>query len=142
MRRTAAHLTQRIDQQRRHQSHLRSTYEQRAVDGGTREEAEAHALQSAQLAIEANLLELVALRASVQHAASYHGKLLTPHGSGSILLRLSHNLFHRQTSSCCCCSTSHGQSSLCVALIFALTYNDMAILQLCIVRRESSCSRQ
>lgn len=74
MRRTAAQLTEGIEMQRRHQSHLRSAYEQRVVEGGTREEAEAHALQGAQLAMEAHLSELIALRASVQHVGSYHGK--------------------------------------------------------------------
>ena len=74
MRCTAVQLTEGINMQRRHQSHLRSAHQQRAVEAVTREEAAAHALQGALLDVEGSITELGALKASAQHVAATCGK--------------------------------------------------------------------
>lgn len=67
-------LTERIGRRRRHLQNLQAKHAQMAMEGATRAQAEAHALQGAHLALHASLVELDARKKSSQMYAFVHGK--------------------------------------------------------------------
>lgn len=65
-------LTERIGRRRHYLRKLQAKHAQMAMEGATRAQAEAHALQGALLALQASLAELDARKKSSQlHAAVY-----------------------------------------------------------------------
>lgn len=67
-------LTERISKWRRYLRNLQAKHARMAMEGASRAQAEAHALQGAQLALQASLIELDARKKSSQMYAAVYGK--------------------------------------------------------------------